>query len=150
MHPRPEVGIELMLLRLKNRVSFSLEFETNAKTFVKDINRALVEYRQHDELNQAPELQIAVPIQGEDRLVWIGANHSEPKIPLLLDSNTIQQVLKTRGVHLWGRIEEAYEEAASFQDWFQSLIEDSPEMDERKRPQLEVVRPYDPEQGDSE
>lgn len=150
MCPRPEVGATSMLLRLKNRVSFSLEFETTAKTFVRDINRALVEYRQRDELNQTPELQIAVPIHSEERLVWVGANYSEPKIPLLLDSDTIQEVLKTRGVHLWGRIEEAYEEAASFQDWFHRLIEDSSENNEKKRPQLAVVRPHDPEQSDSE
>jgi hypothetical protein len=137
-----------MRLRLTNNVSFCLDFETNAKTFVKDINAALVEYRRRDELKRDPELQIAVPVPGEERIAWINPNYSEPKILLILDAHAVQEILKSRGLHLWKKVERAYEASLDFQAWFQSLMDDSSEDTVHGKPHLEVVRAGKQEKDD--
>jgi len=139
-----------MRLRLTNKVSFSLDFETNAKTFLKDLNVALIEYRRCDDLKRDPELQIAVPVVSEDRIAWISPNYAEPKIMLILDAHEVQDVLKSRGLHLWRKIEQAYEASLDFQAWFQNLIEDSSEPTGERKAHLEVVRTEESEEDDSE
>ncbi len=139
-----------MRLRLTNNVSLGLVFETDAHTFVSDLNATLVEYRRRDELKCDPELQIAVPVPGEGRVAWISPNYSEPKICVILDAHAVRDILKSRGVTLWKKIERAYEASLAFQEWFRSVIENSSLRTVDGKPHLELVRGKKPQKDDSE
>lgn len=138
-----------MLLLLTNRDSVSLEFETTPASFLRDLNRTLIAYRQRDELGKAPELLIAVSVPGGKRIVWVSPNYLESKNPLILDQETLHEIMRTRGTQLWNKIQNAYRESESFQEWFQDLIHSPSETDEHGKPHLEVVRPGDADRDDT-